>query len=309
MPSARRKVIIDTDPGIDDALALILALRSPEIEALAITAVAGNVPLEQCVRNAAGLVELLSAPTPVAAGCRKPLLREPITAQVHGADGLGGASAQLPAGRSLLPLPASQVILELAERHPGEVTLVALGPLTNVAAAALADPGRFARLAGIVVMGGAFRVYGNATAVAEFNIFADPHAARVVLSSGVPVTFVGLDVTTQVRLQPEVVLANAAVAGDAVRSFVEQAAQHFLRSCGPYGCCLHDPLAIGVVIDPSLVEKRPLFVEIETSGHACLGMTVADFRPWSPHPANAEVCISVDVPRFLDVFEKRVSRS
>ena len=308
MPSARRKVIIDTDPGIDDALALILALRSPETEVLAITAVAGNVPLEQCVRNAAGLVELLGARTPVAAGCRKPLLREPITALVHGADGLGGAFAQLPAGGPLLPVPAAQVILDTAERHPGEVTLAALGPLTNVAAAALADPARFARLAGIVVMGGAFQVHGNVTAVAEFNIFADPHAARVVLASGVPVTFVCLDVTTQVRLQPELVVAPAAVAGNAVRSFVEQAAKHFLRSCGPYGCCLHDPLAIGAVIDPSLLEKRPLFVEVETSGHTCLGMTVADFRPWSPHSPNAEVCTGVDAQRFLAMFGRRVLR-
>ena len=286
-------------------MALILALRSPELDVLAITAVAGNVPLERCVRNAAGLVKLLGSRTPVAAGCRRPLVREPVLAQVHGEDGVGGASAHLPAG-SVVPVPATELILECAGRHPGEVTLIALGPLTNVATAALADPERFARLAGIVIMGGAFQVHGNITAVAEFNIYADPHAAKAVLASGVPVTFVGLDVTTKVTLQRDLLFETEAPAGDPVCSFVQQAALHFLDSSRDYGCHLHDPLTVGLVIDPSIAEARPLFVQIETSGEAALGMTVADFRPWSPHAPNANVCVDVDAPRFLSLFASRV---
>jgi purine nucleosidase/pyrimidine-specific ribonucleoside hydrolase len=287
---------------------LILALRSPELDVLAITAVAGNVPLERCVRNAAGIVSLLGAPAPVAAGCGKPLEREPVLAQVHGADGVGGASGLLPAGRPVLPLPAPMVILEAAERHPGEVTLVALGPLTNLATAALADPARFARLARIVSMGGAFQVPGNITAVAEFNFFADPHAAGIVLASGVPVMFVGLDVTTKVCLTPELLPSRTASANDRILSFVEKAALHFLNSSRDYGCHLHDPLAVAAVIDPSLAETRPVFVEVETSGQATLGMTVADLRPWSTGTPNARVCVGVDAPRFLDLFARRVLR-
>jgi inosine-uridine nucleoside N-ribohydrolase len=289
-------------------LALILALRSPEIDVLAITVVAGNVPLERCVRNAAGLVGLLGAQTPVAAGAGKPLLRETVVAEVHGGDGVGGASALLPAGPPVLPEPAPAVILDAAGRYPGEVMLVALGPLTNVAAAALADPARFAKLTGIVSMGGAFQVPGNATAVAEFNVFADPHAASVVLASGVPVTFAGLDVTTKVCLSGGLLSATAPPVKDPVWTFVEKAAMHFLESSRSYGCHLHDPLAVGVVIDPSLVETRRVFVEVETSGHATLGMTVTDLRAWSTRAPNAKVCVGVHAERFLELFAARVLR-
>jgi purine nucleosidase len=290
-----RKVVIDTDPGVDDALALMLALNSPELDVQAVTVVGGNVGLERCVRNAAGVVAMMGRDVPVAAGCARPLVREPVRAEhVHGEDGVGGAAAFLPLAGASTSTPAAELILEVAERSPGEVTLITLGPLTNAATALRADRELFRVLRDIVILGGAFFVPGNVTASAEFNIHADPHAAREVLASGVPVRMIGLDVTHQVVLTRECLLASTD------GSFVRRAALHYidftLKHSGVDGCYLHDPLAVGEVIDPTVLRYRPLRTEVEDSGRTVVGMG----QP------NVLVAMSVDAERFMELFAERV---
>ena len=304
-----RQVIIDCDPGIDDALALMLALRSPELSVRAVTIVAGNVGLAQCLVNARRVCQLVAgeARPPIHAGAAAPLARKPVEAgHVHGHDGMGGLSAELEAGAEPEAPPAEEAILSIAAGAPGEVTLITLGPLTNAARAARRDPGRFRKLAGIVSMGGAFAVHGNITATAEFNIFADPHAAQAVIETGVPVRMVGLDVTTQVWLGRA---ERERAAPHPAASFAARAAEFysgFYRRFLGDGCYLHDPLVIGAVIDESLVTCETAAVTVETEGVATFGMTVVDRRPWSEAAKRVEISTAVDARRFLTLFEERV---
>ncbi|HYO83395.1 MAG TPA: nucleoside hydrolase [Bryobacteraceae bacterium] len=287
--------IIDTDPGVDDALAILFAIASPELYIHAITVVGGNVPLAQCVHNATGIVALAGASIPVAVGLQAP---HPGASHVHGEDGLGGAASLLPQGWR--PVTASGVDL-LLDCERGN-TVIALGPLTNLAAACRKDPHRFRRLARIVCMGGAFRTHGNVTASAEFNMHADPDAVNAVLSSGVPMTFVGLDVTTRVRLQNSDLHPGASM-------FVQQTCERMLayyRERGQSGFPLHDPLAVAVAAQPDLVQTKWLHVEVETAGRITRGATVADFRAGTEHPPNAEVALDADAPRSLKLFRERV---
>lgn len=304
-----RQVIIDCDPGIDDALALMLALRSPELDVRAVTIVAGNVGLDQCVVNARRVCQLAagSAGPAIHAGAGAPLMRKPVeAAHVHGPDGMGGLSSELETGRDAEAQAAEEAILSIAAGAPGEVTLITLGPLTNAALAARRDPIRFAKLAGIVSMGGAFAIHGNITAMAEFNIFADPHAAQTVIDTGVPLRMVGLDVTTQVRLRQA---DRERAAPHPVATFAARVAEFYAGFYRPYlgdGCYLHDPLAIGAVIDPTLVSAEKAAVAVETEGAATLGMTAVDRRPWSEAAKRVEICTAVDAPRFLALFHERV---
>lgn len=293
MPS--RKVIIDTDPGVDDALALILALNSPELEVQAVTVVGGNVGLDRCVANAAGIVAMMRRAVPVAAGCARPLQGKPAQADhVHGEDGLGGASALLPAAGATTATPAPDLTLEIAARRPGDVTLITLGPLTNAAAALRRGRERFRLLKEIVTLGGAFFVRGNVTEEAEFNIYADPVAAREVLASGVPVRMIGLDVTHRAVLTRECLLASHDGA------FLRTAVQHYmdftLKHSGIDGCYLHDPLAVAAVVDPPVLKYEEMRIDIEDSGKTA----VSAGRP------NALVATSLDTDRFMELFGERV---
>jgi purine nucleosidase/pyrimidine-specific ribonucleoside hydrolase len=320
-----KRVIIDTDPGVDDALALILALRSPEIRVEAITTVSGNVPVDQATKNAIRVLDLLRPePRPIVGkGASRPLKKSPITAQsVHGADGLGELGRFTnPDGSPLYPevelpedLPnAFEVILDLVGRQPGEMTLIALGPLTNVALALQAEPARMRRLRELVIMGGAIRVPGNVTPAAEFNIHADPHAAANVLASGLSITLVPLDVTRQVRLPRQEVRGLAERVDDPVVRFVHHATTKAMvfyeQREGVASMALHDPLAVGVAVDPSLVRAVPLMVDVETEGRLTDGMTVGDLRPISEElkrPPNLQVALEVDAARFLSMFKERV---
>ena len=291
-------VIIDTDPGVDDALALLLAVASPEIYVHAVTVVGGNVALGQCVRNAAGVLAYAEASIPVASGLQAPCATD---VSVHGEDGLGGATQFMPGGWR--PVTASAVDLML-DCDPG-ITIIALGPLTNVAAASRKDPARFRRVSRVIAMGGAFGTHGNVTPVAEFNAWADPDAVNAVLGSGVPVTFVGLDVTMRTRLTTGDLPPDAP-------PFLQQMCRHMLgeyRARGLNGFALHDPLAVAAALQPDLVQTRPMRVEVETAGKLTRGETVADFRPWTDAEPNADVALDVDVPRFLELFRKRVFRA
>ena len=319
-----QRIILDTDTGVDDALAIILALRSPELKVEAITTVSGNVHVDQCTRNVLiTLAQLgLSEKPLVAKGESQPLIRPPvIAAHVHGEDGLGGITTRLGAdGTRLYPEPergvaavaAVDLILELVGKHPDELVLVPVGPLTNIAKAIIKRPARMRKVREIVLMGGAFETYGNVTTVAEFNIFADPHAAQLVLDFGVPVTLVPLDVTHQVVLTGERLETETGSSKDKVSQFMRDATQACMafheQDEGFYGMYIHDALPIGLLNWPTLFETVYAFVQVETAGDVTLGMTVGDLRVRRTRPKpNARVCVGVDVEEFLRRFFECVS--
>jgi len=317
---ASRPVAIDTDPGIDDALALMLALRSPELRVELITTVAGNVPVHVATANTRCVLSLLAPPAwpAVAQGAGRPLRRPLHTATTfHGDDGLGGVTTLRHADGSLAyPVPeqpaaqrqAVQRLLQLVQRYGRDLTVIALGPLTNVARAIQLSPATMQQLGRLVIMGGAIGVPGNVSPVAEFNIFVDPHAADVVFRAGLPITLVPLDVTRQVRLTRD--FLQHASQGSATRLVpaIHDLTQHPLQSQAE-GMALHDPLAIAVAIDPSLITLTSLPVCVETRGPHTLGMTVADQRPsayWLSDMPRLEVALEVDGARMLDLFATRV---
>lgn len=271
------RVIIDTDPGVDDALALLLAMRSPELKIEAITPVAGNVPLDLTLPNALRMVEISERPEiPVAAGAKAPLLRRLVTATyAHGENGLGGAVFPEP---TLKPAaePAAEMIRRIVRKYPGEVTLIVIGPQTNIGAALSADPELAGMVRRVVMMGGSLSG-GNITPAAEFNIYVDPEAARIVFQSGIPLTMVGLDVTRKTSLTEAHVQTL-----ESAKNPVSQAAAKIARSAMEHnrkegflvGPNMHDSLAVAAFLDPSLVKFRDYYVDIETSGELTAGETV-----------------------------------
>ncbi|MBI4552381.1 MAG: nucleoside hydrolase [Candidatus Latescibacteria bacterium] len=317
------RIILDTDTGVDDALAILLAMRSPELHVEAITAVSGNVHVDKCARNILLTLERLDldAIPDVAKGEAAPLVKPPfIAGEVHGEDGIGGITGLLnPDGSRLYPDPADRLspvsavdlILDRIGMYPDEITLIAVGPLTNVARAIIKNPSRMRKLRQIVIMGGVFRVYGNVSPVAEFNIFVDPHAAQVVCDTGIPLIFVPLDVTMQAILTAERITQGAATGGP-VAAFVRDCTAHYVdfhrQRRNVDGCFMHDPLAVAVAFRPDLVEMVDARVDVETAGDLTIGMTVADLRPGRlpPAGANARVCVDVNAEAFLTLFTERV---
>jgi inosine-uridine nucleoside N-ribohydrolase len=325
-----KRVILDMDPGIDDALAIILAMLSPELRVEAITTVSGNVHVDLCTRNVRRILEILRperAPI-IARGEEKPLAAAEASVDssvVHGRDGLGNLdSFTARDGAKLYPEPslyhvssdnAIDVILSTISRYPYEITLIPTGPLTNVAKAIIQDEERMQALKEIIVMGGAFKVPGNVTPVAEFNIFSDPHAADVVVNSGLPITFVGLDVTQQVIMQPQFIQQEIEPLNTRLSEFICHITHFYMdfhrEHDGIVGCYLHDPLAIGVAIDPGIVETEDLYIQVETQGEVTQGMTVADLRPIRRRDGkpNAHICTHVDADKFLSLFRDTIKAS
>jgi len=319
-----QRIVIDTDAGVDDALAVMFAMRSPELRVEAITTVSGNVHVDLCTENVLrvlDVLELKDVPV-VAKGEAEPLVRGLVTApEVHGLDGLGGLHTLMdeagilsyakPLG-SPVPTPAVELLPQLAEKYPHELTLVTIGPLTNVAKAVVQDPARMAGFRKIICMGGAFRVYGNTTPTAEFNVYVDPHAAQVVVDSGIPITFVPLDVTEKVCLEMGHLVSEIRPLGTKLSNFIYDLTQGYMRrhteTEGFPGCYLHDPLAVGAAVDPTLVVTQEGYVQIETAGGVTVGMTVCDLRPnaITAHPPNARICTEVDASRFLRLFLDRI---
>lgn len=309
-----RKIIIDTDPGQDDAVAILLALASPdEIDLLGITAVAGNVPLALTQRNARIVCELARRrDVPVFAGCDAPLARKLVTAEhVHGKTGLDGP--QLP--EPTMPLAdghAVEFLIDTLRREPaGSVTLVPIGPLTNVAAAFRAAPDIIPRVGQIVLMGGAYFEVGNITPAAEFNIYVDPEAADIVFRSGVDLVVMPLDVTHKALTNRDRVGAFRAM-GTEVGRMVAEWTDFFERfdkeKYGSEGAPLHDPCTIAWLIRPDLFSGRRINVEIELEGRHTTGMTVADWWRVSGRPANALFMGGVDDAGFYALLTERLAR-
>jgi purine nucleosidase len=324
-PAARRRVIVDTDPGIDDALALALALRSPELRVEAITTVCGNVNVDLCTRNALLVLEALGVadPPPVARGADRPLQRTATNApHVHGDDGLGGITAILdPAGTPRYPSPrgtackhnAVDLIVDTVRSNPGEITLIAVGPLTNVALALEQDHGAMAGLAELIVMGGSLSGIGNVTPAAEFNFYADPHAAQRVLRADLKTTLVGLDVTEKALLRRADLEAHLARSKDPAAAFIADVSRHYFAFAearsGESASPLHDPLAIGAAIDSSFVQTEEFPVDVETAGDLTSGMLLADRRKTnapSELPGRIRGCVGVGADRFVKFFLDRV---
>src|SRR5450432_73329 len=271
------RVIIDTDPGVDDALALLLAMRSPELKIEGITPVAGNVPLQLGLPNALRMVEISGrTDIPVAAGAKVPLVRRLVTATyAHGENGLGGAVFPEP---KLTPiaLPAAEFIRQTVRKYPGEVTLLTIGPLTNIATALNADPGLASLVQGLVMMGGSLSG-GNITPAAEFNIYVDPEAARIVFQSGIPITMVGLDVTRKTSLTDEHVRqleAGQNPVSQAAAKIARNAIDHNRAQGFLVGPNMHDSLAIAAFIDPSVVKIKDYYIDVETTGELTAGETL-----------------------------------
>ncbi len=308
-----QRIILDTDPGIDDALALFLALASPEVTLEAVTTVSGNVSVEQTTYNALSLLTLTGhTDIPVAYGSSQPLVRERVdAAHVHGQNGLGEVILPEP---TIAPVEqqAIDLIIEKIMSNPGEITLVPIGPLTNIALAVRREPRIAQRVREVVIMGGAARVPGNVTPSAEFNIFADPHAAQIVFQAGWPLRLVSLDVTTRVSLHRHHV-TSLAERGGKVATVIKDMLNYYFDVFGPlYGYTtfqMHDPLCLAAVFQPDLITWEPAFVDVELAGTLTLGETVAYFkRPNTPIP-NMQVSTGVDSTRFIDMFMERITHS
>jgi purine nucleosidase len=306
------RMIIDTDTASDDAVALVLALRDDDVDVLAITVVAGNVPLEMGVQNAIYTRDLCGSSAPVHAGADRPLLREQVLAhEVHGADGMGDIGLPLTGGEPA-PEHAVDVLIELARRYPGEITLVTLGPLTNIALALRKAPDIAGLFDRVVMMAGTGDGTGNVTPAAEFNVYVDPEAADVVFRSGMPLEMVGWDVSrNDATLTPADAEELAAVGP--LGEFCAGIQRQLLEFCRTVthldGFDLPDPVTMAVAIDPAVATRvvhRP--VAVETTGTQTAGMTVVDHLGVTDRPANVHVVLAADRARFLSMLHRACAR-
>lgn len=325
-----RRIIIDTDPGVDDAMAIFLALRSPELKVEAITPVSGNVPLELTLPNALRLVEIAGREdVPVAAGASLPLVRRLVTARyAHGKNGLGGVDFPAPKIKPVAET-ATEIICRLVRGNPGEITIVAIGPLTNVATVLRSDPGIASMIPAIVIMGGSL-AHGNITPAAEFNLYVDPEAARIVFDAGIPLTMVGLDVTEKVLLTDahvqKLLAANNPVsqaAAQIMKATIDRMRQENFGAA----VAMHDPLTVASLLDPHLLTFTDYCVEIETEGEFTAGMSVGYGHPpvrgsapmalagreqeepgLAFHP-NAKVATGVEPDRFFNLLIPRLTQA
>ena len=306
----KKRIIIDTDPGVDDALTFLLASASPEIQLEGLTITQGNVTVERGRRNALAVLELLGASQiPVAQGTSLPLVGPLLASDlIHGASGLGEAILPEPKAKPV-PQHAVDYLIERFLAEPGMLSLFAIGPLTNIALAIRKEP-RFAKaVKEMVIMGGAIREGGNITPQAEFNVYCDPHAAHVVFHSGIPITLIPLDVTHKCmlfleqieRLQPSDSPITRFIA-DATRTYIK-----FTESkTGVRACALHDPLTLATIIAPELLTFEELYVDVDISGGVSTGSTFADFYHTTGQPANMRVALDVRGEEFVELFLRRM---
>src|SRR3974390_96222 len=326
MPTPTR-IILDTDPGVDDAMAIFLALRSPELKVEAITALSGNVPLSVTLPNSIRPVDISGrGDVPAAAGAATPLVRRLVTAKcAHGNNGLGGVEFPEP---KLKPVAetAVELISRMVHANPGEITIVAVGPLTNVATALISDPSLASKIQSILVMGGSLNG-GNITPAAEFNFYVDPEAARIVFDSGVPLTMVGLNVTNRVLMRDEQIrILEAAhnpvsqAAGKIMRATLDR----WMRDRQLTGFGMHDPVTVAHLVDPTILTLKDYYVQIETTGELTAGESVAFSRaprtsppmntglpaPDSPDAEfkpNCKVAVEADADKFFRLLLSRLT--
>lgn len=308
----QRKILLDSDPGHDDAVAMMLAWGNPSIELLGITTVGGNQTLDKVTRNALSVATVVGMhDVPIAAGCRLPLVRPvEIAPDVHGDSGLDGVELPEPAVE-LDPRHGVDLIIEtIMSNEPGTVTLVPTGPLTNIAMAARKEPRIVERVQEVVLMGGGYHV-GNWSAVAEFNIKVDPEAAHIVFNEKWPIVMVGLDLTHQALATDEVAERIAAVPGSVSQftlglfTFFRKAYQDAQGFDFPP---VHDPCTLAYLIDPTIVETVKVPVDVELNGSLTTGMTVADFRAPAPEDCHTKVATRLDAPRFWGLVVDAIDR-
>jgi pyrimidine-specific ribonucleoside hydrolase len=305
-----RPVLLDCDPGHDDALAMLLALQRPELELLGVSTVAGNSTLENTTRNALAVLTLLGRDdVPVAAGADAPLARPLVTApNVHGGSGLAGALLPQPHARAIAD-HASDFMAETVARNPRPVTLVATGPLTNVALFRRRHPEAFSRLAAICLMGGSMGE-GNVTPQAEFNIWVDPEAAREVFASGVPLTMIGLDVTHQALLTLHDADRISAIGNQSGRVFADLLrffARFHQQRYGWDGAPIHDAVAVAHVLGLGMVTTEPRHVEIDVGSGSSRGRTIVAAPSATALPNNADVGVTIDGRRFVELLVDAVA--
>ena len=309
-----KRVIIDTDPGIDDAAAILMALGSPELEVEAVTTVFGNTPVKNCTTNALRILEAAGRPEiPVYEGVGRPFsFAEPtFAAHVHGEDGLGDAGLPLPR----IKPQSRHAVLEIVDRvlaAPGEITLLAIGRLTNLALAISLEPGVASALKEVIVMGGAVTVPGNASPVASANLWGDPEAASIAYRSGARIVQIGLDVCDQVEIprdqQEKVWEADTPATRllEAITPYIKQAYARRGRSRDPEAVRYNDVPAVAYAVDPWLFECREMSVRIETQGELTRGQTVADLDGSTGSKPNATVALGVDAARLIRLWAERV---
>ncbi|NHN28594.1 nucleoside hydrolase [Paenibacillus agricola] len=302
-----KKVILDVDTGVDDALGIILAVQSGEMDILGITTVNGNVSLDKATENTCKILQLLGVEEqiPVIKGAVKPLMRNTFFEhRVHGEDGLGGALSTMLVNKTETEGFGPDFIIEQVLQHPGEVTLVMTAPLTNLALALAKRPQLVHEVKEVIVMGGVVKGFGNVTPVAEYNMYVDPEAARIVLHAGFPVlTLVGLDVTRQALLTDE----HVTLLGDTpIGRYVLQSTSDYMKRYWERNqvkaCALHDPLAVGVALRKDLVTTQAYYVDIETRSELCDGQTICDFQNRLKREPNVQVCVGVNSEAFLHLF-------
>ena len=304
----KTKIILDCDPGHDDAVAILLAGSSEAVDLLGITVVAGNQTLEKTAKNALRVVQWLGLDVPVYAGCGQPMIREKVIAgDIHGESGLDGPVFP-PLDRDVQPMHAVEYMTRTLLDSDGDITVVTTGPMTNLAMAMRMEPRIVEKIQRIVLMGGSYQ-NGNVTPAAEFNIFADADAAYVCFTSGRPITMVGLDVTRKVLCYPEIVERMAKVGNKASRLFVDLMG-HFCKTqkeiFGWEGGPLHDPVTVAALIDPTLLTTKPMNAQIENRSVQSYGRTNCDFFGYLQLPATADVAIDIDVEKFWDIVEQGI---
>ena len=310
-----KPVILDMDPGVDDALAMLLALRSPELKVVGLTTASGNVELRHCTRNALRVLSLAEREDiPVHAGAARPLVRSPLHAErVHGQDGLGDAGIP-DAGREADSEDGVGFLVRTLDARPGEIAVIATGPLTNLALAERLSPGILKKAREVIVMGGSVREQGNATPTGEFNFVADPHAAREVLRSGAGLTLVPLDVTHRCLLTDTAFRQRIAPKRTPVSDFVVRTTAlcraYMKESEGVEGFHLHDPLSVGMGIDPSFCATETVRLDVETEGMLTSGQVVVDRRRYADEGRlkgwRVRVCVGVDRRRVVGFFLGRI---
>ena len=308
----QKRIILDTDPGIDDSLAILLALASPEISLEGLSVVHGNSSTQQGTINALSVLELAKAShIPVYQGCDLPLVQPSLLApETHGEQGIGYAKLSAPLGQPKVQ-KGSDYLIEKIMSSPGEITLVAIGPLTNIALAIRQEPRIVENVKEVFVMGGAIRHEGNTTPLAEFNTYVDPHAAHIVFHSGMPITLTPLDVTYQcVFLKDD--LNRLLKIDSPITKFIADATRFYMEFHDEYqsieGCVINDPMTLALTFMPEICDYQELYVDVDLSGGVSMGNTFADFYKMTKKPANMKVALGVRPRDFMELFLERMEK-